>query len=1196
MNFEKLDIYGFKSFADKVEIKFEDGITAIVGPNGCGKSNVADSIRFVMGESSAKSLRGGAMTDVIFNGTEKRKAQSYCEVSLYFNNKDKVFDLDYEEVVLTRKLYKSGDSEYLINKNNCRKKDIVDAFRQIGLGKESYSVIGQGKIDSLLSAKPEDRRSVFEEAAGISKFKEEKAQSERKLENVNDNLTRINDIILELERQIGPLKAQAESAKTFLALSERLKTLETNIYIYQYDHSNSEKQKIYEVIDGINEEINLRQKEFDEAVSKYEYTQSQIDSLDDKIEFLRDELLKLTVSLEKQNGEIKLFNEKISILQEQNEKNNSAKEISEYIVTNNNNKSAELKSDLQQKMANLQELEEEKKLLESSYQTTIEKLSLGEADAENVDYEFLTAVEQTGDIKSKQFKFETEKELLQQKKFELETERKTLEAEKNSLENKQRTFDNEYDEIEEKIAKEDFERKEILEKIANNNDQINQISDEIDEKKVAFHTSSSKLNLLEEMKEYNEGFIVSVKRLLEQAQSGTTLGGKVMGVVASLMRVPARFEVAIEMALGASIQNIVTKNEEDAKELISYLKNNKFGRVTFLPVSGVKERFVSSLVESKLSMKGVFGIASNLIEVDDEYKKVFSSLLGSTVIIDNLDNAVEFSRATNYQAKIVTLDGDIISPQGSMTGGSRKENSVNLLGRDREIEDLKVATAELQNQIDSLSNYLGSLKSTADMLSAELGKKIDFIHGLEMQRVKLEELSDATQAQIDEISKEFSDFEISYAAVNDKLNFVESELSNISLESESISSKRSQAEQNKKDVSDTYGKLRVSRDEIYEKLGSIKIDLETKRNEIKIAESEIERLNIMSAENEYKAKELMLEIQKNNSQISDYEQKKSEIMKAEEFAESTNRIDEVRQKIANANTTKKDYQQQMSEADALKMMLSSEIQRASDKKAKEETKLVKIDTDLENLQNRVWEEYEMTYGDAKKFYDENFDIKEGTEECSEVKRKIQRLGNVNVAAIEDIKLVSERYDEMSTQRDDMMKTREDLNIIIKDLTTKMEGIFKECFDKTRSNFQVIFKDLFGGGRADIMLNDESNILECGIDIIAEPPGKKLQSISLLSGGEKALTAVAILFSILKLRSMPFCVLDEIEAALDEANVERYAKYLHRYTGETQFIVITHRKPTMELADALYGVTMEEKGVSKVVSVKLSDAIKIDGEN
>ncbi len=1197
MNFEKLDIYGFKSFADKVEVKFEPGITAIVGPNGCGKSNVADSIRFVMGEQSAKSMRGSSMLDVIFNGTEKRKAQSYCEVSLFFNNSNRMFkSLDMDEVVLTRKLYKSGESEYLINKSVCRRRDVVDAFREIGLGKESYSVIGQGKIDNVLSAKPEDRRSIFEEAAGISKFKDEKAQSETKLAKVNDNLVRINDIIAELEKQLGPLKHQAENAKIFLDLSNRLKELEINIYVYQYENSSAEKQKIYDVIKSIEEEIDLKQREFEEAVKKYEFSQEQISSLDDTINILRDELLNLTVALEKQNGEIKLFNEKISILKEQNEKLLARIEHSNYILEENKTKEEKLQKDKETLANSIQNNENEQKTLENNYKLVLEKLSIGEADAESFDSELYSTLEASGDIKSRLLKYQTELEALKQRQTELNHDKDSFNNDLRNIEEKISRAEEEIEKIEEKIDQKNEERKAVIEEINELNENFNDIAEEIDELKVKYHTSLSKFNVLSEMKEYNEGFALAVKRLLEQVHEGTSVGGKVVGVVASLMKVPAKYEVAIEMALGASVQNIVTKNEDDAKELIAYLKNNRFGRVTFLPVTSVKERFVSSLVESKLEMKGVCGIASDLIEYDSKYEKVFNSLLGSTIIVDNMENAVEFSRATNYSSKIVTLDGDVISPQGSMTGGSRKENTTNILGRDREIESLKNELEVLKLKIDEKTAQQEDLRNQASKKSDELSAKIDEIHALEVEKVKQEELIDSLENQQDETEQALAEEDINFSAVLDKIDFVEQEIERISAEQQNVDSKKSKASESKKQATDNFGKLRAERDEIFEKLGDIKIVLESERNDMKNFEAEQERLMISTAENEFKSKETLLEVQKNNQSISEYEQNIADIMATNAFSASAKKVELVREKIASVTETKKNYQQQMNEADGNKMLLAGEIQRANDKKAKEENKIVKIDTDIENLQNRVWEEYQMTYADAKPIAINEFDIRQGSEECIEIKRKIQKLGNVNVSAIEDVKTIAGRYDDMVRQRDDMVKAQDDLYTIIKDLTTKMEQKFSECFEQIRKNFQVIFKELFGGGKADIMLNDEKNILECGIDIIAEPPGKKLQSITLLSGGEKALTAVAILFSILKLRSMPFCVLDEIEAALDDANVERYAKYLHRYSGETQFIVITHRKPTMELADALYGVTMEEKGVSKVVSVKLSEAVKLDNSN
>jgi chromosome segregation protein len=1197
MNFDKIDIYGFKSFADKVEIKFESGITAIVGPNGCGKSNVADSIRFVMGESSAKSMRGSSMQDVIFNGTEKRKAQSYCEVSLYFNNSNKIFNLDYDEVILTRKLYKSGESEYLINNNVCRRKDIVDAFRDIGLGKESYCVIGQGKIDSILSAKPEDRRNVFEESAGISKFKEEKNQSENKLDRVKENLVRINDIISELEKQLGPLKNQAENAKIFLELSNRLKELEINIYVYGYENSSKQKEKIYENIKAIDEELAFKQSEFEKALKEYEASQNQISEFDDTINSLRDELLNLTVALEKQNGEIKLFNEKISILKEQNEKLLEQIEQGKYVVERDKKFLEKLQNDKELAEKTIKDVEFEQKTLESNYSLTLEKLRLGEADAETFDSNFISTLEEVGDIKSSLLKYQTELESLKLRQEELTKQGDDLKNEDKELSGKIEFSELEIEKIEEKIEAKTKEKQEILSKINDFNEKYNEISEQIDAKKVQYHTSLSKFNVLSEMKEYNEGFAVSVKRLLEQAQDGTSIGGKVIGVVAGLMKVPSKYEVAIEMALGASVQNIVTKNEEDAKALINYLKTNKFGRVTFLPITGVKERFIPQSVASKMNMRGVCGIASELVEFDEKYQKVFNSLLGSTVIIDNIDNAVEFSKATGYMVKIVTLDGDVISPQGSMTGGSRKDTGVGLLGRDREIEELKGSLAALKADIENLTKKSENIREESSAQSDLLNEKIDEIHSLEMEKAKQEEIIDSAESQKDEIAENLSEFEISFSAVLDKLEFVENEIERISREQEKVDTKKSQASESKKQASDNFGKLRKQRDELFEKMGEIRVKLETQKNILLNIDSDLERTSVSIAQNEYKTKENLLEVQKNNQEIENHNQSISDILSNSAFSASSKKVDLVREKIASVNEDKKKCQDQMNRADGNKMLLAGEIQRANDKKAKEENQIVKIDTDIENMQNRVWEEYQMTYADAKALALEDFDIKTGSDECADIKKKIQKLGNVNLSAIEDIKTISERYDDLVRQRDDLVKAQNDLNTIIKDLTAKMEEKFKNQFEQIRKNFGVIFKELFGGGRADITLEDENNVLECGINIIAEPPGKKLQNITLLSGGEKALTAVAILFSILKLRPMPFCVLDEIEAALDDANVERYAKYLHRYSEETQFIVITHRKPTMELADALYGVTMEEKGVSKVVSVKLSDAIKIDnGEN
>ncbi|MBQ8425490.1 MAG: chromosome segregation protein SMC [Clostridia bacterium] len=966
MNFDKINVYGFKSFADKVEIKFEPGITAIVGPNGCGKSNVADAIRYVMGESSAKSMRGSSMQDVIFNGTEKRKAQSYCEVSLHFNNSQRMFEtMDVDEVILTRKLYKSGESEYLINKNICRKRDIVDAFRTIGLGKSSYCVIGQGKIDSILSAKPEDRRHVFEEAAGISKFKEDRNSANNKLANVTEKLIRINDITNELERQLGPMKTQAENAKIFVELSNRLKELEINIYVHNYDNSNVEKQKIYDIIKALDEEIALKQADLETAIKEYEMSQGEIDKLDESINELRNELLNLSVALEKQNGEIKLFNEKISNLQEQNNKYKLQIEQGNTYKENVELQSQKLQNDKENTENLIKNSEKELEKLQMEYKLTVEKLNLGENLAESVDAELFSAVELQGDIKSTMLKYQTELDALKQRQTELTTEKENLEKESRNYENKITFAEGEIENLESKIEEKNEERKNIIEEINDLNNQIADFGDEIEQKKADYHTGLSKFNVLSEMKEYNEGFIIGVKRLLEQAQDGSSIGGKVIGVVASLMKVPQKYEVAIEMALGASVQNIVTKNEHDAKSLIDYLKVNRFGRVTFLPMTSVKSRSIPPIVKSNLKMKGVCGVADELISFDKEYSGVFSSLLGATIIVDNMDNAIAFSKATGFSVRIVTLDGDIISPQGSMTGGSRKQDTVNIIGREREIEDLEKKLDVLKNEIDEMVNDLNNMRKKSADKTNELSSKIDEIHALEMEKAKQDELVGSYEENIDDISSKLSDLEISFMALLDKIDFVERQIEISSMQQKDVDMKKSQASENKKQANDDYGRLRTTRDEILQKISELKIQIESQKNDLNNIVSESERLVLSVEENDFKSRDVMLEIQKNNQEIESYNKSIEEIMSTDKFSASAKQVEGVKQKIESLTEEKKLAQVKMNQADGNKMLLSGEIQRANDKKAKEENLIVRIDTELENLQNRVWEEYQMTYGYAK---------------------------------------------------------------------------------------------------------------------------------------------------------------------------------------------------------------------------------------
>ncbi len=1193
MKFKKMEIYGFKSFADKLEVSFDSGVTAIVGPNGCGKSNVADSIRFVMGENSAKSMRGSSMQDVIFNGTQSRKPLSFCEVSLYFDNSEKIFPLDYNEVVLSRKLYKSGESEYAINKNPVRRKDIVDALRDSGLGRDSYCVIGQGKIDSLLSAKPEERRSVFEEAAGISRFKSRKQEAESKLARTRDNLNRLNDIIFELENQLGPLKKQSENAKKFLEYKEQLKNLELNIYVYQYDHASGSKAAIKSKLEGINQEFALKQAGLEKAVADYNTSMDNISKLDSQLADLNSQLVELSISLEKQNGEAKIIQERLSTLTEQadrfNREFNQDKTLHEALISQQQEK----EKNLAETRRNLEKIERQIEQVNSEYLDIVDRLTAGEQSTKETGEEIYSALESLGDVKSTVSSLKAEQSMLAEKQAEEEKHIFGLKDDLSSAESKLAECGENLSRLETELAGLKSQKHSAEEDVLATNRALTQLGISLDDKRVEYHTKLSRAKVLQEMAEENEGYIISVKRLLEQAKTNSTLGGMIVGVVAKLMKVPAQLEVAVEMALGASVQNIVTKNEDDAKYIVNYLKERKFGRATFLPISSMKERRVPDIVNSKLSSKGVLGIASDLISYDSRLDPVFKSLLGSTVVVDNIDNAISFSRATAYSAKIVTLDGDVINPAGSISGGSRKENTSNIIGREREIADLNKELKLLETELASETKKQEATKASLAEQNAKLTQIGAKIQDKEVELIRTRDESDAQDALIGDLHKQLRQAQFAKEALDDRVVAVGEALEIAARQMGEKLQERTEASENKRKADSKFDLLRKQRESLYDKLTNLKIEQTTTEAAIQSAAEGLDKLATDIAVSEDRQRENRLAAQINATKIGELKNILNNFTNDEHYVAITAKIAGVKEQLSGLDNFKIKQQGLAAEADQAKLEYSAQLQQIAEKRSKEELRLTQIDAEVEAMQERVWEEYSMTYADALNFKKEYFNLTEGLAESAKLKRQIQSLGYVNVGAIEELVSVTARYDELTGQKEDLSVAEQDLIKIIKELTTQMEQKFRTQFEQINVNFQKIFKELFGGGRAQLVLLEDNNLLECGIDIIAEPPGKKLGSITLLSGGEKALTAVAILFAILKLKPMPFCVLDEIEAALDDANVERFARYLKNFSGDTQFIVITHRKPTMELADCLYGVTMEEKGVSKMVSVKLSEAVQLD---
>ena len=1195
MNFQKVEIYGFKSFADKAEIKFGDGITGIVGPNGCGKSNVADAIRWVLGEQSAKTLRGSSMQDVIFSGTQGRKSLSYCEVSLYFDNSTRMFSIDYNELIITRKLFRSGESEYYINKQPARLRDIVELLHECGIGKEGYTIIGQGKVEEIMSAKPEDRRLIFEEATGIAKFKTRKNESERKLDRTHENLVRYIDILTEIENQLGPLERQAEKAKEFNELSAQLKHHELNTYIAKVDGVESAKNKIHVRIKGLDEQSALRQIEFNGAQEEYDKIFSDISDADIRLRNLNDELLEKRVSMEKSSGAKQLYEQKISYLISQIER--AKKEIEDNVILINdcekslasNNQS--LTSDKEV----LVELQTKAEKLSRRLLSVTEKIALGEELATVNRKKIIESIESLSDIKLNKGAMSIEKNNLIEKLNELTARVDELSVKRDGLFNEKERIDKAINELDRSVFdfKNQIEEKEN--QVRNCNEEVAKADNQIYSLNSIVTTLVTKDNFYKALKDNYDGYAPAVKNLLNKAKENGELKRRIKGVVAELIKSDKKYDIALETALSASAQNVVTANPDDARYLIEYLKVNKMGRITFLPITSVKPREQSVSVTNALNERGALGVANELVEYDKQYENVISNLLGNTLIVDTLENATRIADKYRFAFKMVTLDGDVFTTQGAMTGGSRRTDTVGLLSGDRKIEENAEQLKQKREEMQSVKEMKAGLERKRDSAMDELSMLGDLYNGKREQILLEREKQGVCEKSLSEIGREIE-------SVTDLIEEVKERIEKLDADFEAVQSGGKKLEQDRESASKTadqqqaeYDALRKERDDLSAKSVDLQVKITELKAKIVATESENERLEKIKRESSETNKNLAKSNEGAEGIIEELrrDQEKVALTKAEQ-----DYINGIREKIENIESYKAELRDKLNKNDEKKNRLTAELNDLSEKKHAEEIALAKIDSDLEYLQQSIWEDYQETYETAVKVREENYDASFGESEINRLRRKRSSLGAINATAIEDCKALKERYQEMTTQKEDLEKAEKDLKEAIDKIKGEMLTQFDEGFTKINENFQRIFKELFGGGRAMLQM-DYSQVedrLEAGVEIVAEPPGKKLQKLSLLSGGEKALTAIAILFAILKLRPMPFCVLDEIEAALDEANVDRFARYLKKFSQDTQFIVITHRKPTMELADALFGVTMQEKGVSKMVSVKLADVAEITGDS
>ena len=1191
MNFEKIELIGFKSFADRQEIKFDNGVTCIVGPNGCGKSNVADAIRWVLGEQSAKTLRGSSMQDVIFNGTQDRKSLSYCEVSLYFDNTNKIFkDLDYTEVQFTRKLFRSGESEYYINKKPSRLRDIINLLHECGVSKEGYTIIGQGKVSEILSSKPEDRRAIFEEAVGIAKTKAQRLETSRKLDRTRDNIIRIEDITKEIERQLEPLGRQAEKARTFRALSEDLKYHEVNTYLYKHANAATTKEKINLRIKGIVEETAQRNSELDDAIKKYNSHQREIASADEYIKQLNEELIEKTQEYERQSGTAKVYGEKISFFKSEIKRLqgeiSSLKDKKEAF----SNKIRESGEKAENYKAEIEKLENKSAEINSELVKVITAITEEERKAESTQKAIIKSVESLAALKENKGALFSEKNLISEqqqgnldkikaltdKLFALKQENALNEAELTKLEKTAQIVKNEIKDKEDDIAS------------------SNSLLTDTNNRLYALNSSISALEankrVYVNLKESFDGYPYAVKRLMQASKESTEVSSRVKGVVANLIKTDAKYEVAIETCLGGAVQNIVTATPDDAQYLVQYLKRIEGGRATFLPVTSVKPRYELPETKRALSEVGALGLANELVTYDNYFDSVVKHLLGNTLIVDTSANGLNIAKKYRFAFKIVTLDGDLYSPTGSLTGGSRKLNSSNLLSTERKIDEITAELTAKTSELERLKVRKTQLETQIAEAKGELEISSTHLQDCKLKSSALKEKITALEIQIADAEKEIENNKDLVALINTRLSEIDKAYSSIEEGNEQLVKERQSATTDAEAQQSRNDGYKKRRDELIDENTAIQSRLAFLNSEIKALEEEKARLTA-------EIDTIDLTIEKDGKNISSDEEMISRLIVEVEktaFSESEKEyLASLREKRTAFETRKTALSEEVKQDMLKRDMLQAEIDKLNNRKYGEEVALSRVDSELEYLQQRVYEEYEITYETALPLKDENYDISASSTEINSLKKRINALGSINPNAIDDYAELNERYQEMVTQRDDLLKAEDNLKTVIKQLTDEMSEIFGKGFATIRQNFTRIFKELFGGGTADLILEqgETDDPLEQGIEIVAEPPGKKLQKISLLSGGEMSLTAIAILFAILRLRPMPFVVLDEIEAALDDANVERFARYLKNFSEETQFIVITHKKVTMELGDALYGVTMQEKGVSKIVSVKLADAVE-----
>ena len=1181
MYLKSIEVQGFKSFANKITFKFHNGITGIVGPNGSGKSNVADAVRWVLGEQKVKQLRGASMQDVIFSGTEMRKPLGYAYVAITLDNRDRQLSIDFEEVTVARRLYRSGESEYMINNSPCRLKDVYELFYDTGIGKEGYSIIGQGQIDKILSGKPEERRELFDEAAGIVKFKRRKAASVKKLESEQQNLLRVSDILAELEKQTGPLERQSEKARIYLKKKEELKTLDVNMFLLDNRQVNEQLVKVEENYRTASRDLAQTTEKYEHIKTEYEEIQQEVERLGAEIEKAHAELTDTSAIRGKLEGEIGILREQIHSVEGNKEHLlNRLAAVEADIAEKSSDKSGIMtqKASIDEQVAKLETARDEARERLEEVHAQMEQLNTEIENAKNV---IMQALNDRADTRSRMERFDTMLEQTQIRKAELTSRLVRVKSDEAEADQLVAELEYQFEETNKKVTQLNEKQAAAEKRLLEIKGLLTEDNRVLQETKEKYHQEKSRLDALNNLTERYEGYGGSVKMVMEQKK--TEKG--IVGVVADIIKVEKKYETAIETALGGNIQNIVTEEEDTAKRMIAFLKKHKYGRATFLPLTSIRhpQEFKNQDV---LKEAGVIGMADKLVRIDEKYRNVAKAMLGRIVVVDDVNHALAIAKKYAYGVRMVTLEGELLVPGGAISGGAFKNNS-NLLGRRRELEELGKKVKELSEKTESLEREIQNIRE---------------------ERNKLRVQSETLRVTLQNAFIEQNTIRLNLEAAKEKKEETANGFGDLKTEEAQIE--------------ETYKEIETGKEEIRKKLQASEALEQEENAKIGACQKKLEELRTLESDYAAKAAEWDVEVEKMlqkqefgqqnvdriDAEIERHRKEKQEIEEsmaagAEEAERKRHNIEEIRLTIEASQKAQSDAEKKLQEDTQQRELLSEKQKTFFDRREELSGQMTGLDKEVYRLNaqkekleesietqiNYMWNEYEITLSDAASLRKEELtDLAEMKRDIAALKDQIKKLGDVNVNAIEDYKNIMERYTFLKGQHDDLIEAEKTLEHIITELDTAMRRQFQEKFKEIAGEFDKVFKELFGGGKGTLELMEDEDILEAGIRIIAQPPGKKLQNMMQLSGGEKALTAIALLFAIQNLKPSPFCLLDEIEAALDENNVTRFAKYLHKLTKNTQFIVITHRRGTMEKADQLYGITMQEKGVSALVSVDLID--------